>query len=831
MTGELESLAAGRWDALTAAEQQLFHATAGKQWADYAIGPDRGGDRARPAKDGSDGRVLRADRLVWLCTDRKASRLVSQRGICVRGAIIDGDLDLADARIRFPLFFRSCVFNGAIDLRNSATRTLDLAGSRVCSLDCACAEIENGLYLCDGFHAAGTVRLAGATVNGPLDCTGAALIQPGHYALEADDVDVRGPVLLANGFVGEGMVSLVGARIRGNLECNQGAFWNPGKVALNAERLCVAGDVFLCTGSWGRAQGVQAEGFRAAGEVKLTCAKIGGTLECRGGRFVNPKGTALQAPGLEIKGNVLFHHGFRAAGMVRLIGATIGGNLECNQGEFINEGGIALDADRLNVGGDVFLCTGSWGGGEGLPATGFRAAGEVKLVRAKIGGSLDCTGGRFVNPGMVALHAAGLRVEGNILLSAGFMAEGEVDLLGAALGGNLEAQGGEFRHHGHVALNAERLNAGGDVFLCEAWEADDTGHMRPFRAVGEVKLVGARINGSVSFRGASFANEEAGSAGAHVRLFGATVGRIFFWTDIVSPEGVRLLDLGFARMAELVVSSWPEQGTLRLGGLVYDHFNCKPGESARSCCYCDEPGWVSRLRLLATRRTRFTPSWRIGDRGDDERKAVKRQIQWLQRQGGPFHHQPYEQLAAVLRRDGRESDARTVLVAKAKRQARQTHMTFPARCWHGFLGLVIGYGYHPWRALGISFGLVLLGAALFGWGYRSGAIAATREMESVFIVDAKSADDGGREPRVFRRYYPQFSALMYSLDVFIPLLDLHQAKYWLPNAQPMERNPDSGTRDPPAAGRLLRAYMWFHIGAGWVLTTLLFAGLTGLVRH
>jgi len=31
-------------------------------------------------------------------------------------------------------------------------------------------------------------------------------------------------------------------------------------------------------------------------------------------------------------------------------------------------------------------------------------------------------------------------------------------------------------------------------------------------------------------------------------------------------------------------------------------------------------------------------------------------------------------------------------------------------------------------------------------------------------------------------------------------------------------------------GRLLRWYLWFHILAGWTLTPLFFAGLSGLVR-
>ena len=53
---------------------------------------------------------------------------------------------------------------------------------------------------------------------------------------------------------------------------------------------------------------------------------------------------------------------------------------------------------------------------------------------------------------------------------------------------------------------------------------------------------------------------------------------------------------------------------------------------------------------------------------------------------------------------------------------------------------------------------------------------------------------------------------MYSLDAFVPLIDFHQAKLWLPKPG------------------WLRGYLWLHTSAGWTLTTLLVAGLTGLVR-
>jgi len=116
------------------------------------------------------------------------------------------------------------------------------------------------------------------------------------------------------------------------------------------------------------------------------------------------------------------------------------------------------------------------------------------------------------------------------------------------------------------------------------------------------------------------------------------------------------------------------------------------------------------------------------------------------------------------------------------------------------------------RALWWILGFVLLGTALFGAGYRMRIITPTEA--SAYGKFAET----GRAPM----HYPSFNAFVYSLENFLPVVDLHQGEYWRPN--PGLR--DSGT--VPAS--LLRWYLWLHILAGWTLTPLLFAGLSGLIR-
>jgi hypothetical protein len=115
------------------------------------------------------------------------------------------------------------------------------------------------------------------------------------------------------------------------------------------------------------------------------------TLRFSGSVLGASGGTALEASGTHVRGNVFLNQGFRAEGEVRLLGASINGNLECTRGRFYNPGGMALVADRVHVGGDAFL------------SDRFRAKGAVRVLGASITGDLDCTNGRFYNLGFYAL--------------------------------------------------------------------------------------------------------------------------------------------------------------------------------------------------------------------------------------------------------------------------------------------------------------------------------------------------------------------------------------------------------------------------------------------
>ena len=119
--------------ALNPAEEMFFRDVAIGTNADYETG-------STPENDPTNvmswtNRVIRADRLVWLCTDHKASGLITYKGIQISNGFIDGELDLKFADIAFPLTIEKSVFSKAIDIEHANIRSICLNGDSIQSLE------------------------------------------------------------------------------------------------------------------------------------------------------------------------------------------------------------------------------------------------------------------------------------------------------------------------------------------------------------------------------------------------------------------------------------------------------------------------------------------------------------------------------------------------------------------------------------------------------------------------------------------------------------------------------------------------------------------------
>ena len=404
--------------------------------------------------------------------------------------------------------------------------------------------------------------------------------------------------------------------------------------------------------------------------------------------------------------------------------------------------GAGLDADRLRATGGVFLRgEGKTGSPEHRP---FVAMGEVRLLGAKLGGSLACNGARLT--------------------------AGETGM----------------------ALNADGLEATGTVFL------------RGLEATGEVRLPGAKLGGDLDCNGARLTaakSPQTGERGKALNLQGARVTGVLFLRDGATVSGV--LVLTEADIGTIVddPGCWPKAGDLVVDGCRYGAF--------------------------------------VGGSPVDAR----RRIDWLLLQpkshlDSDFRPQPWEECARVLRAMGHEADARAVMIEKEKRQRkarrdrlRREHLYEDAAWfsfWDALMGITTRYGRQPLLAFAWLAGLILLGLGVFEGARNAEALKpndsiALRSAEWVDCVPGAERYSGeGSQLACFLeqpegRGYPAFNPLVYSADALLPIFDLGMQEYWVA---------DENT----GFGQGARVYLWVHVTLGWALSLLAVAGFSGLIR-
>ncbi|MGO9453781.1 MAG: hypothetical protein ACLQDV_22420 [Candidatus Binataceae bacterium] len=325
-----------------------------------------------------------------------------------------------------------------------------------------------------------------------------------------------------------------------------------------------------------------------------------------------------------------------------------------------------------------------------------------------------------------AIEADELQVTGSILLRDGFHADGEVDLRGATIGADLICVGGTFVNPGDYAIRADGVRAT-DILM-------DDG----FRAEGEVNLVRANLGADLKCDRGTFINP----SGDAIDATEITAADLLFRKGFRAEGAVKLRR---ARVA----------GVLDSAGGTFTALDLR--QAAAGTLKDDTASWPPRgkLNLLG-----FVYGAIAEDTPD-----IQLRLDWLSRQP-QYSRQPYEQLAKVLAEAGNAAGSRRVLIAmedqdrtRGPLNALKWYWRMPAKFWKWVLKLTIGYGYAPWRALYCSLMIVALGAVLFWAGKRNGVIVPTNEK-------AES-------------HFP-FSPFWYSLDSFLPIVNLHQNDHWIP---------------------------------------------------
>ncbi len=296
--------------ALNTAERAVIAAAIIGDVADFT-------DNAKPPK-------LRAQILHRLITGlaqtgNKVADQVTPRGVRIKGACIEGELDLSgwpgradDPSRPLPtLELENCSFGKPIYLDDSHIDSLSFIGCQLLLLSAGSARIE------------GSVRLNGTQVKGAGDKRSKE-----HYALDFAGAKIGGNVMLrphkGTRFSAQSECTFLGAQIHGAFNANGALLRNANGIALNFTRIDIRNSVFLTR---------EADScFETNGEVRCWIAQIGGQLALNGVLLQNINGVALSLNGATIRGNVFFlpsDNGtpFTVKGDVHLTGTRIESNL------------------------------------------------------------------------------------------------------------------------------------------------------------------------------------------------------------------------------------------------------------------------------------------------------------------------------------------------------------------------------------------------------------------------------------------------------------------------------------------------------------------------
>ncbi|MEV4557593.1 oxidoreductase [Kitasatospora sp. NPDC049285] len=456
--------------------------------------------------------------------------------------------------------------------------------------------------------------------------------------------------------------------------------------------------------------------------LKLTGAAITGQLRLAGGRI----DSYVEFQLCRFDGKVLISEA--SIGTLRLVSCHV----------------PRIEASRLASDGDVHLAR------CGIP-------GGIRLTDARIGTDL-LLNQSAVGPDLYgrAVSADGMTVNQDVEAER-LELQGELSLRSARIGGRLALRGAQLRAAAGNpnALDAARISVGHTLYLASSEDAGWTGSRSvygsgygepvntadnratsytPFRAWGRIRLSDARFENACLISLAEFHL----GPGEELALSRIQSPELRF-TCVTPPTGP--VSLSRARIGNLIDTpgSWPTAHHVSLTGFTYEAL--RPAE--------DFP--------------------------------LERRIAWVD-SGKEFRPEAYEQLAAALRRDGADEDARTVLHAKQRRRRRT--LPLPGRIWGHLQDVAVGYGYRPGRAAAWLVLAWALGTAYF----------ADHPPEPL------KADE-----------VPTWNAALYAASKVLPLVDLGQSGW----------NPDR-TGQWVAAALVL---------TGWVLATTAVAGVTRLLQR
>jgi hypothetical protein len=266
-----------------------------------------------------------------------------------------------------------------------------------------------------------------------------------------------------------------------------------------------------------------------------------------------------------------------------------------------------------------------------------------------------------------------------------------------------------------------------------------------------------------------------------------------------------------------------------------------------------------------------------------------------------FRRQPWQQLARALVDIGHEDDAKLVRIEMRKR-LRRSRWFYQHPWWRWpwsylrtrldwLLGLMVGYGYRPWRIAWALLVLWLVGVAIYASAASAGLMVpldakvarsktvppeckvnwvtfsgpqlprsreVNRAPESArhVMIERVNADATRRGIEANRLglpipttwhaicrqalppEYSEFDPWLYSADVLVPFLDARQKAFWRPRSLhddtvSLPPRTKVAWRDVTTVQALgfVRVWQWVETIAGWAFLLLIGGTVSGLIRR
>ena len=495
-----------------------------------------------------------------------------------------------------------------------------------------------------------------------------------------------------------------------------------------------------------------------AGPVDFCYAQIDGNFEANGAKFNNSDNVANFGH-MTVGDAALFKEAV-FAGPVDFRYAQIDGNFEADGAKFNNSDNVA-NFGQMTVGNTAVF-----------NETVFE--GPVYFRDAQIGNNFDADGAKFNNPDNVAYFDQ--MTVGNTAFFNETVFAGPVDFCYAQIGNNFQAYDAKFNNPDKAA-NFDQMTVGNTAFFNGAVFA------------GPVDFCYAQIEGSFEAYDAKFNNPDKAANFGHM-----TVGNtaIFNGTVFAGPVDFRYAQIegSFEANGAKFNNSDKAANFVRMtvGNTAFFNDAVFAGpvdfrDAEFIILHIQNTSWPAESESVIL----IGMTYKHINAGPEKGTWRKKILAWVD--GSKYSGQPYVQLEEFFRAAGYPERADRVFIARKQRERSEALEGLTAWLWDQFLDNFVGYGRKPERVLVWSVLVVLLGALPF------------RRREYM-------------EPQKREYASRPYNPFWYSLDLFLPFVDLRMAKVWMPMQD----------------RRFARQYARVQIILGWILIPIGLAAIMGIIQ-